>query len=203
MKNIILYLCCFFLGVGGLLGIRYQLTKTSRPFFNDPQFVILPPTGALVGRLSKSNAAVVKLRGPHDDDFKEINDGEVIKQGDSLFVEKGTGVVVLPKRTMGMEEGSELFFENLIADHVFLRQRSGTVTYEAEEPVSIRAQRSLVGLEKGSMDISMNGDKATADLTSGSARIGNIDQDNATTTYILTPGDRATLNRELQTVSIR
>lgn len=203
MKYSVVYLFCFFLGIGGYLGIRYHLTKTARPLLTDVQYTISPPTGAMVGKISKSDASVVKLRGPHDDDFKEVPDGTSVKQEDSVFVEKGSGVVVLPKRTFGMDEGSELFFENLMPEHVFLRQRSGDVTYEAEEPLSVRVQRSLVRLEKGSMDVTVDGNRGVIKLTSGTASLGNIDTDNNTTTYPIASGDRATVDKELQTVIIR
>lgn len=203
MKQTLLLLCCFLLGAGGILGIRYQMTKPSRPLLDDPQYLIGPPKNASWGTISTDDG-IIELRGPHDDAFHEVKNGTVVKQGDSVFVKKGMGIVAFYTNALSMEEGSEVFFENLFPDHLFMRQRSGTVLYETQEtPISIRVQRSLVWLNEGSMKVTVTGDRGVIELTGGKARIGNIDVDNNTTTYLLEPGDQATVDRELQTVVVR
>jgi len=201
MKQIILYIICFFVGAGSVIGVRYYLTQSSRPFLTDAPFFINAPSQALVGRVS--GTGTIKLQSPHDAAFREITSETSIKQLDALFIEKGEGTVTIGETMISMEEGSELFFEHLILPNMFVRQRSGVVTYETKTPWSVRAQRSLVTLEKGTMEISIDGMTATINVKEGDVHIGNIDEDNNTTTYTLSKGDRAVVNGTLQTVVIR
>jgi len=202
MKQIILYIICFFVGAGSVIGVRYYLTQSSRPFLTDAPFLINAPTTALLGTMTNVSGTI-KLQGPHDAAFREITSETSIKQLDALFIEKGEGAVIVGETKLSMEEGSELFFEHLILPNMFVRQRSGVVTYETKTPWSVRAQRSLVTLEKGTMEISIDGMTATINVKEGDVHIGNIDEDNNTTTYTLSKGDRAVVNGTLQTVVIR
>jgi hypothetical protein len=107
--------------------------------------------------------------------------------------------------TMQAGPWSELSFSELLPPNIAIRQKGGTVTYRLinkDMPWSILVLQTLVVLEEGEMEVSIEGSRATITMKSGRAFLGNIDADNNTTTYDLSEGQSAQLNESTQTVSI-
>jgi len=69
-------------------------------------------------------------------------------------------------------------------------------------PWSIRVLGTLVVLEAGELEVSVEGSQATVTLIEGKAIIGSIDAENVTSTYDLQEGQTARINDDAKTVSI-
>jgi len=165
-----------------------------------------PPTHALVGSLATMSGEVKKF-GRQDEEYQVLENVGPIIQGESVATGADGTMVIQFSNAITMEAGpwSELSFSELLPPNIAIRQKGGTVTYRLinkDIPWSIRVLQTLVVLEEGEMEVSIEGTRATIFQKVGKALLGNIDADNNTTTYDLLEGQSAQLNESTQTVSI-
>lgn len=170
-------------------------------------YTLMPPTHALVGSIA-TMSGVVKKMGRQDEEYHVLETVGPIVQGESIAAEEDGNMVIQFSNAITMQIGpwSELVFSELLPPNIAIRQKGGTVTYRLiskDTPWSIRVLRTLVVLEEGEMEVSIEGTRATIFQKTGKSLLGNIDADNNTTTYDLSEGQTAQLDETTQTVSIR
>jgi len=166
-----------------------------------------PPTHALVGSIATMSGEVKKF-GRQDEEYHILETVGPIVQGESVATGADGNMVIQFSNAITMQVGpwSELSFSELLPPNIAIRQKGGTVTYlliNKDTPWSIRVLQTLVVLEEGEMEVSVEGTRATVLQKAGRTVLGNIDADNNTTTYDLLEGKTAQLNESTQTVSIK
>ncbi|HCM81837.1 MAG: glycoside hydrolase family 18 [Candidatus Gottesmanbacteria bacterium GW2011_GWA1_44_24b] len=167
---------------------------------------LLPPTHALVGSIA-TMSGVVKKMGRRDEEYQVLEKTGPLVQGESVVAgADGTMTIEFPTQILlNADAWSELSFVDLLPPHVLILQKGGTVTYRLihkDMPWSIRVLGTLVVLEAGELEVSVEGSQATVTLIEGKAIIGSIDAENVTSTYDLQEGQTARINDDAKTVSI-
>jgi len=118
----------------------------------------------------------------------------------------GTADIQFPNLfSLHMDPTSELSFSELVPPNIALRQKGGRISYrllQKDAPIFVRVLRSLIELTDGEMDVATDGSRATVTVNNGSAKIGNIDTTNTTTTFMLSTGQQASINETSQTVRV-
>jgi spore germination protein YaaH len=172
---------------------------------------LAPPTHALVGSIATMSGEVKKF-GRQDEEYQVLESAswrmEPIVQGESVATGADGTMVIQFSNAITMQAGpwSELSFSELLPPNIAIRQKGGKVTYRLinkDMPWSIRILQTLVVLEEGEMEVSIDGLEATIVQKTGKSLLGNIDADNNTTTFDLLEGQSADLNESTESVSVK
>jgi len=167
---------------------------------------LFPPTHALVGSIS-TMSGVIQRMGRQDEEYRILEIAEPVVQGESYACgSDGTADIQFPNLfSLHMDPTSELSFSELVPPNIALRQKGGRISYrllQKDAPIFVRVLRSLIELTDGEMDVATDGSRATVTVNNGSAKIGNIDTTNTTTTFMLSTGQQASINETSQTVRV-
>lgn len=165
-----------------------------------------PPTKALTGSLSEIFGEVKKQ--PRDsDNWIEISTSSAVLQGESLKLGSlGKATVLFENQTtLFLGKNSEVSFINLIPEKFMLVQNDGTITFKNLKSVSVKIFDSLTILEEGEFVINVDNEigRFNLSLTSGSAKLSFVDENNDTKVYPLTEDDNVRYDSATKTVIIK
>jgi hypothetical protein len=215
MKDAIFLVLAFFLGFGSFFGYKYIKTpKNTMPpastiqvsITPEPTFALIPPSQAVSGILTitKGKADIFTRTA---DTYGEATSGGIILTGESIATkEKSLATVEIANLlSVRMDETSEVSFANLYQDDMVLLQKSGTVLYKmtgGNKPISIRVLHNLVALESGEMTISLDGTDVVVSVSSGTAKLAQVDNDNTTHVWDIQEKQRAVIDDKALQVRI-
>lgn len=204
-------LVLFLVGVISVFGVRiWQVRKAEKiPFVpKGSSFSFQPPSEALTGKLIEVEGELKKE--PRDDEeFRGVEKGEEILDGEKLATGKDSRVVVefsgFAEVTLG--SNSEIAFINLLPSSFLIKQASGVVNYkllQSENPLSVRSLNLLFTLEAGESKITTNEEEGgiIVEQLLGKAKIAMVDLENKTHVWEVEEGQTALINDAERRVEI-
>jgi len=209
MKNTVIAIICFLIGVFAVLGYRYYRAKQTKiPVSSiiaspeepipQPTFALNPPSEAVSGILTVPHGKVQKL-SRNDNSYKEASSGAQILTGESVVTEDLSTAVAtisgIANITFG--QNAELAFANLYPTDMVVQQKSGKITYEITDtghPFSVRALHTLASIPSGTITINIVDTDMSITVTDGSIKFALVDNDNNTHVWNLTTGERANID---------
>ena len=209
MKNVLIALSCFFIGLLSVLGYRYYRAKQIKAHTPNtlvsqaepapqPTFALVPPSEAVSGILTITKGKAQKL-SRNDDGYKEASSGAQILTGESVATEDLSTAVAtisgIANITFGQD--AELGFANLYPTDMTVQQKSGKITYDITDtghPFAVRALHTLVSIYSGKTTINVIDTDMSITVTTGSTKFALVDNDNNTHVWTLMAGERANID---------
>lgn len=206
----LIFLLLFLLGTVGVVVFRLWQVKNTGHISFTPQpssFVLKPPLDALKGELSLFKGDVKKK--PRDkEEFKDVNVGEQILQGEKIATGKESQATIEFPTLVRVNLGSdtEIGFINLIPANFLISQSLGSVTYEVLQdnaPISIRSLHTLVTINSGNSEFTISEDTITVRVLSGTAKLALVDLENKTSIWEIKEGQKVLVNDTERRVEIK
>lgn len=206
----LIFLLLFLIGTVSVLAFRLWQVKGAKHVYFSPQqssFVLKPPSDALKGKLSLFKGDVKKE--PRDiEDFKNVNVGEEILQGEKIATEKKSQATIEFPNFVRVNLGSntEIGFINLIPANFLISQSLGSVTYELlrdDNPINVRSLLALVTINSGKSEVTVNNETITVKVLLGSAKLALVDLENRTSIWEIKEGQKALINDTQRRVEIK
>ena len=210
IKYCLVFLLLFSMGTVGIVIFRLWQVKSAKHISFTPQqssFILKPPADALKGKLSIFKGDVKKK--PRDkEEFKDVNVGEEILQGERIATgKKSQATVEFPNfARVNLGSGTEIGFNNLIPANFLVSQSLGSVTYELlQENVlfSIRSLHILLTINSGKSEVTINEETITVKVLSGKAKLALVDLENKTHVWEIKEGQKALINDTQRRVEIK
>lgn len=213
MKNVLLPLFAFVLGLSAVLGYQYLKTKQAitpvvvTPTIDqptpEPTFALIPPSEAVSGTLTVLSGHAEKFsRG--ETEYKEASTGAQILLGESVATKANSSAVTevsgIVKANMGPT--AELVFANLFPTNFVLQQKNGKVDYIVTKPISVRALHVLATINPGVTTVNIIDTDLSITVKTGSVKFALVDTDNNTRVWNLKTGERANIDDTARTVSL-
>lgn len=209
-KHYLLFLLLFLIGTVGIVVFRLWQVKDAGHISFTPQqssFVLKPPLDALEGKLSLFKGDVKKK--PRDkEEFKEVNVGEEILQGEKIATGKKSQATIefanLVKVNLGSD--TEIGFNNLIPTDFLLNQSLGSATYELLQenvPFSVRSLHVLLTVYSGKSEVVVSDETITVKVLSGNAKLALVDLENKTHVWEIKEGQKVLVNDTQRRVEIK
>lgn len=208
-RNLV-FLLLFLLGTVGVGAFRLWQVKSAGQTSFIPQqssFVFKPPADALKGKLSLFKGDVKKK--PRDkEEFKDVNVGEEILQGERIATGKKSQAIVEFPNFLRVNLGSdtEIGFNNLIPANFLISQSPGSVTYELlrdATPISVRSLHVLLTVYSGKSEVVVSDETITDKVLSGQAKLALVDLENKTHIWEIKEGQQALVNDAQRRVEIK
>lgn len=208
-RYIVLWLCLFCLGIGILLGYRlWQVKRFIQPFVaQNSHFVLSPPAEAIEGNLVQVQGRV-ELLGRDNEDWKVVNPGEKLLQGESLATkELSYAKVEFPQfYQLDLYEEGNIDLVNLIPENFLINQTSGVVAYrqlQEQRPVNVRALHALLTIYGGETEVDIQTEEININVLSGKGKLVMVDLDNQTQVWELTEGQEVLIDDRERRVEIK
>ena len=194
------------LTVAGRIFYVQSLPKIS--FTPNPTLPTLePPKQAYRGTIRALKGDVKKIARTADD-FAPIDRTDSILQGEVVATGNNASIKIAMEKMddiiIKLKENTEVEFANLVYPSVVLRHRLGSATYATTtSSFSIRSLHALIELGTGAVSITTDDQTVTVQLEEGVVKLAMIDANNDTHVWKLTPGQKAVIDDEARTVTIK
>jgi len=187
-----------FLGLIGILLFRYIQIRSVPSFTPQPStFTLQPPAQAITATLSQSTGVVEQFTRQADD-YQEATPGGIIHHGESIATKRGAATITLANLgIVSLRDDAEISFVNLIPDSLMFLHTAGVIDYKTH--ASIRALHALVELA-GDATISVDAPIVKILVTSGTAKIALVDNENNTNVWNFVQSQSAIVNDETRTI---
>lgn len=171
-------------------------------------FVLKPPSDALKGKFLLINGSVKKEPRDDKEEFKEVNVGEEILQGEKIATgKKSQATVEFPNFVkVNLVSNTEIGFINLIPANFLLSQPLGSATYELLQnnvPFSVRSLHVLLTVSSGKSEVAISDETITVKVLSGTAKLALVDLENKTHIWEIKGGQKALVNDTERRVEIK
>lgn len=206
----LIFLLLFLIGTVSVVAFRLWQVKDAGHISFTPQqssFVLKPPSDALKGELSLYKGDVKKK--PRDkEEFKDVNVGEEILQGEKIATGKKSQATVKFANILwvNLDSNTEIGFINLIPANFLINQSLGSVIYELlrdDTPISVRSLHALVTINSGKSEFTISDDTITVKVLSGAAKLALVDLENKTHVWEIKEGQQALVNDTQRRVEIK
>lgn len=203
--RLLLFLALLLVIVGRIAYVHFLPHQPFVPQKNNTS--LAPPTGAYKGKIRALSGEVKKL-ARDSEDFAPIDKTQPILQGEVVATGKNANIEIAMEKmddiVIQIKANTEVEFAHLVYPSVLFRHRRGRATYTTTmSSFSIRSLHALIELGTGAVSVTTDDQTIEVHLEEGVARIGMIDANNDTHVWILQPGQRALINDETPTVTIK
>ena len=175
-----------------------SLTPTAMPFSISP-----PPKNAIVGEVVALKGEVFWQSRISSDESK-LESSSNIQQGEVVKTEDGTLTMLFENAcNISLEPDTTTSFIQTLPNNILISQNTGIATYTrlSEVPVTIRAARMLIDLQKDAeVTVVVDDTEVIITTENGEVELGYNDSDFVSQRVMIEEGEEATFDIETKTI---
>jgi hypothetical protein len=205
----ILFILLASLCAGIVLGWRiWQVHKLARGEFElKPSSIHLqPPTPALSAYVVDRVIGTVQKIPRDQDEPVDLSLSDKVFQGETVTTgaKSETELQFGGKILVSLEANTQLGFSDTLPEEFLVSHQGGTAIYQTQETLAVRSLHTLFQIKEGTARITMeNSKRLTLEVLDGQTTIAFVDKQNNTKTWVVMTGQKALINDDARTVTVR